>query len=60
MPITYTEKDGWSINKATKAEQKAIAEIGKRMIIEGLAGSYTNERYKKWLADAKISDCFKV
>ncbi len=60
MPITFNEKDGWIITKPTKAEQKAIAEIGKRMIIEGLAGSYTQERYKNWLATHKVDEFFKV
>ena len=59
MPIKFsTEKGGWYIDRPSKEEQAALVEVGKMMIVQGLAGSYTNERLKNWLASKKIEQMF--
>jgi hypothetical protein len=60
LPIYYTPKEGWTIKKPTEAEEKALREIGKRMIIEGLAGAYSNERYKAWLEQIPLDNFFNA
>lgn len=32
--------------------------IGKKMVIEGLAGSYTADRYQKWLKETSLDKFF--
>lgn len=60
MPIRFNKQKGWYIDKPTQEETEAIKEIGKNMIVEGLAGSYTNERYQAWLLNHPIEKCFKA
>lgn len=60
MPIKYSEKKGWYIDKPTEAEAKSLYEIGKMMVIKGLAGAYTNENYKEWLMRQKDSEFFNA
>ena len=60
MPIYFNKKEGWYVKNPTKDEEEAIREIGKRMIVEGLAGSYTNERYKKWLESHPLEQFFNA
>ncbi len=49
MPIVYTKEVGWEVKDPTPEEITVLVEIGKGMIVEGLAGAYTNEKYKKFL-----------
>lgn len=60
MPIYYNKKEGWIIKKPTQDEQEALQEVGKRMIIEGLAGAYTNEKYKNWLVENSVDKFFNA
>jgi hypothetical protein len=49
MPIVYTKTEGWQIKDPTPEELIALEEVGKMMIVEGLSGSFTNEKYKRFL-----------
>lgn len=60
MPIVYKKETGWTIVKPTKEEAKAIEEIGKRMIVEGMSGAYTNERYRRWLETNPVERFFNT
>ncbi|MHB8602212.1 MAG: hypothetical protein ACYC9R_06205 [Nitrosotalea sp.] len=60
MPITFNKETGWEIVKPTKDESLAILLIGKAMIVEGLAGAYTSEKYKKWLKDSPQKNFFNA
>lgn len=60
MPIRFTAEKGWYIDKPTPAELKSIAEVGKMMIVQGLAGSYTNERYKAFLVQTDVDHMFNA
>lgn len=61
MPIKYYEKEkAWKIVSPSDAEQKALYEIGKMMIIKGMAGSFTNEMFQEHLKDIKISEMFSA
>jgi hypothetical protein len=58
MPIRFTKTKGWFIDKPTEDEMQAVIEIGKMMIVEGTAGSYTNERYVRFLEKTNIDNMF--
>ncbi len=60
MPITYNRETGFQIENPTPEELVALQEIGKAMIVEGLAGAYMNEKYKKYLAFAPTHQFWKV
>ncbi len=60
MPIEYDSQTGFQIKNPTLEELIAIQEIGKAMIVQGLAGAYMNEKYKKYLAFAPIHQYWKV
>ena len=60
MPIIFDKDQGWIISKPTKEEQAALTLIGKAMIVEGLAGSYTSDRYKKWLENSPQKNFFNA
>lgn len=59
MPIRYTKAKGWYIDKPTEEEHKALIEVGKMMVVEGLAGSFTNERYANFLQRTSIDEMFQ-
>lgn len=60
MPIVFKKNVGWVVVKPTKDEQEAIQEIGKMMIVQGMSGMYTNEKYKNWLQECDIKRCFNA
>jgi hypothetical protein len=60
MPIHFDPKEGWKIVKPTKEEQAVLLLIGKMAIVEGLAGQYTNEKYKKWLQNSPNKNFFNA
>ena len=50
MPIVYDPKTfRWEIKDATELELSVLMHIGKQMVIEGLAGRFTNEKYEDLL-----------
>ena len=53
MPIVFNKEEGWKIQNPTPEELIAIQEIGKEMIVRGLAGAYVNDIYKKVLLTDK-------
>lgn len=61
MPIHYDKKTKeWKIVKPTEEEQHALYEIGKLMVVKGMAGSFTNEMWKEHLATIKLDSMFKA
>jgi len=61
IPIIYSiEKKDWQIVNPSKEELQSIIAIGKSMIVEGLAGSYTNDKYKVWLEQTAIERMFSA
>jgi fructose-1-phosphate kinase PfkB-like protein len=60
MPIRYTKTKGWFIDKPTEEESKALIEVGKMMVVEGLAGAFTNERYANFLKKAGVEQMFNA
>ena len=61
MPIIFTpETNQWIIKDPSKEELKAIVKVGKMMIVEGMAGAFTNNKYKTWLANTAIDQFFNA
>ena len=61
MPIVLnTTKNEWEIKDPTPTELSSILLIGKNAIVEGLAGAYTNEKYKSYLQARDISEFFQA
>jgi hypothetical protein len=59
MPIEYDPKTHcFEIKNCSPEELLAITEVGKMMLIQGLAGSYTNERFKQHLMFAPKDSYF--
>ncbi len=52
MPIRYDKKEGWSIVDATAEELLALMEIGRTIVVHGLAGDYVNDEYRNFLKHA--------
>ncbi len=52
MPIQYNAKEGWVLKDTTPEELDSLITIGKMMVVQGIGGAYTNERYKQWLINA--------
>lgn len=61
MPLGFnpTTKN-WEIKDPTTEEIAALVKIGKRVIVESLAGAYTNDMYKTWLLKAPDSEFFEA
>ncbi len=61
MPISYdTKAQEWKITDPTPEEVQSLLYIGKHIVVEGLAGQYTNERYKTWLMHRDINEMFRA
>ncbi len=61
MPIIFNkETNGWEIKDPSKEELKAIMTIGKMMIVEGMAGAFSNEKYRNFLATTQIDQFFNA
>ncbi len=59
MPIVYSKTEGWTISEATPEELLALMEIGKTIVVHGLAGDYVKEEYKNFLKHAPNSLYYK-
>ncbi len=61
VPIVFSEeKSEWVIKDPTKEELKSIVTIGKMMVIQGLAGAYTNEKYRNFLTNTELDQFFNA
>ena len=49
MPIVYSKEAGWIIKDASPEELLVLTEIGKMMVVNGLAGAYVNDKFKRYL-----------
>jgi len=61
MPIKYYPKEkAWKIVSPTPEEQTALYEIGKLMVIKGMAGAFTNEMFQEHLQGVTIDECWRA
>ena len=61
MPIIYNqEQKRWLAEDLSNIEKESLIEIGKSIIISGLAGDFTNDIYKKYLTNVPKELCFNV
>ena len=59
MPITWTKEGGWTIKDATPEELLELMEIGRVVVVNGLAGDFVAEEYKTFLKFAPDTMFYK-
>ena len=61
MPINYNEENKeWLAENLTENEKNSLIEIGKAIIISGIAGYYANDIYKRYITSIPTELCFKA
>ncbi len=60
MPIQFDKEKGWVLKDTTPEELDNLIQIGKMMVVQGIGGVYTNERYKEWLLHTDKSRFFNT